>query len=143
MRCANFTYVSSLYVCLFYHQHSILFKCWILLKFNILNMQQYGDIRTLYTACKHRGFVMISYYDIRASRNAMKSLQNRPLRRRKLDIHYSIPKVNFCVFIFWIEDISSYCVLLICILVMLIPSYVVLKTIFLFSLWVFFSGQPL
>ncbi|KAH7516812.1 hypothetical protein FEM48_Zijuj10G0174400 [Ziziphus jujuba var. spinosa] len=56
--------------------------------------EQYGDIRTLYTACKHRGFVMISYYDIRASRNAMKSLQNRPLRRRKLDIHYSIPKDN-------------------------------------------------
>lgn len=57
-------------------------------------MQQYGDIRTLYTACKHRGFVMISYYDIRAARNAMKALQNRPLRRRKLDIHYSIPKVS-------------------------------------------------
>lgn len=58
-----------------------------------LNAQQYGDIRTLYTACKHRGFVMISYYDIRAARNAMRALQNKPLRRRKLDIHYSIPKV--------------------------------------------------
>ncbi|KAG2706426.1 hypothetical protein I3760_05G103400 [Carya illinoinensis] len=56
--------------------------------------EQYGDIRTLYTACKHRGFVMISYYDIRAARNAMKALQNRPVRRRKLDIHYSIPKDN-------------------------------------------------
>ncbi|OAY48038.1 protein MEI2-like 1 isoform X8 [Manihot esculenta] len=56
--------------------------------------EQYGDIRTLYTACKHRGFVMISYYDIRAARNAMISLQNKPLRRRKLDIHYSIPKDN-------------------------------------------------
>lgn len=56
--------------------------------------EQYGDIRTLYTACKHRGFVMISYYDIRAARNAMRALQNKPLRRRKLDIHYSIPKDN-------------------------------------------------
>ncbi|XP_076939980.1 protein MEI2-like 2 [Bidens hawaiensis] len=56
--------------------------------------EQYGDIRTLYTACKHRGFVMISYYDIRAARTAMRSLQNKPLRRRKLDIHYSIPKDN-------------------------------------------------
>ncbi|KAL0353965.1 UNVERIFIED_CONTAM: protein MEI2-like 2 [Sesamum angustifolium] len=55
--------------------------------------EQYGDIRTLYTACKHRGFVMISYYDIRAARNAMRGLQNKPLRRRKLDIHFSIPKV--------------------------------------------------
>ncbi|KAK1309996.1 Protein MEI2-like 4 [Acorus calamus] len=54
----------------------------------------YGDIRALYTACKHRGFVMISYYDIRAARNAMRELQNKPLRRRKLDIHYSIPKVQ-------------------------------------------------
>ncbi|KAL5731950.1 Protein MEI2-like 2 [Ranunculus cassubicifolius] len=56
--------------------------------------EQYGAIRTLYTACKHRGFVMISYYDIRAARNAMRALQNKPLRRRKLDIHFSIPKDN-------------------------------------------------
>ncbi|KAK2642720.1 hypothetical protein Ddye_024483 [Dipteronia dyeriana] len=56
--------------------------------------EQYGDIRTLYTACKHRGFVMISYYDIRSARTAMRALQNRPLRRRKLDIHFSIPKDN-------------------------------------------------
>ncbi|CAH8389566.1 unnamed protein product [Eruca vesicaria subsp. sativa] len=56
--------------------------------------EQYGDIRTLYTTCKHRGFVMISYYDIRAARMAMRSLQNKPLRRRKLDIHFSIPKDN-------------------------------------------------
>ncbi|KAJ7532725.1 hypothetical protein O6H91_13G016700 [Diphasiastrum complanatum] len=56
--------------------------------------EQYGEIRTLYTACKHRGFVMISYYDIRAARSAMRALQNKPLRRRKLDIHFSIPKDN-------------------------------------------------
>ncbi|KAI3465909.1 hypothetical protein Pfo_022572 [Paulownia fortunei] len=56
--------------------------------------EQYGDIRTLYTACKHRGFVMISYYDIRAARTAMRALQSKPLRRRKLDIHFSIPKDN-------------------------------------------------
>ncbi|CAN4082112.1 unnamed protein product [Withania somnifera] len=56
--------------------------------------EQYGDIRTLYTTCKHRGFVMISYFDIRAARTAMRALQNKPLRRRKLDIHFSIPKDN-------------------------------------------------
>eukprot|EP00250_Pteridium_aquilinum_P018523 c24119_g1_i1 orf=729-3338(+) len=56
--------------------------------------EQFGDIRTLYTACKHRGFVMISYYDIRAARSAMRTLQNKALRRRKLDIHFSIPKDN-------------------------------------------------
>lgn len=37
---------------------------------------------------------MISYYDIRAARTAMRALQNKPLRRRKLDIHFSIPKVR-------------------------------------------------
>ncbi|XP_048445261.1 protein MEI2-like 1 isoform X2 [Pyrus x bretschneideri] len=56
--------------------------------------EQYGDIRALYTACKHRGFVMISYYDIRAAQNALRALQSKSLRRRKLDIHYSIPKDN-------------------------------------------------
>ncbi|KAJ6838568.1 protein MEI2-like 2 isoform X1 [Iris pallida] len=56
--------------------------------------EHYGAIRTLYTACKHRGFVMISYYDIRAAKTAMRALQNKPLRRRKLDIHFSIPKDN-------------------------------------------------
>ncbi|THU45709.1 hypothetical protein C4D60_Mb02t20850 [Musa balbisiana] len=59
-----------------------------------LLFEQYGEIRSLYTACKHRGFVMISYYDIRSARTAMRALQNKPLRRRKLDIHFSIPKDN-------------------------------------------------
>ncbi|PIA27335.1 hypothetical protein AQUCO_08000010v1 [Aquilegia coerulea] len=56
--------------------------------------EQYGDIHTLYTACKHRGFVMISYYDIRAACDAIRALQNKPLGRRNLDIHFSIPKDN-------------------------------------------------
>ncbi|XP_057485923.1 protein MEI2-like 4 [Actinidia eriantha] len=56
--------------------------------------EQFGVIRTLYTACKHRGFVMISYYDIRAAQKAIRALQNKPLRRRNLDIHFSIPKDN-------------------------------------------------
>lgn len=64
--------------------------------------QLYGEIRTIYTATKHRGFVMISYYDIRAARNAMRALQNKPLRRRKLDIHFSIPKVCLrCFLLYW------------------------------------------
>ena len=37
---------------------------------------------------------MISYYDIRHAKTAMRSLQGKILRRRKLDIHYSIPKEN-------------------------------------------------
>ncbi|MBA0791725.1 hypothetical protein Gohar_016290 [Gossypium harknessii] len=54
----------------------------------------YGEIRALDSACKHRGFVMISYFDIRAAQKAIEALQDRPLRSRKLDIHYSIPKLE-------------------------------------------------
>mmetsp|Transcript_5258 Transcript_5258/g.17413 ORF Transcript_5258/g.17413 Transcript_5258/m.17413 type:complete len:340 (-) Transcript_5258:374-1393(-) len=53
---------------------------------------QYGDVRSLYTACKHRGFVMISYFDIRAARNAMRQLQGKTVQGLQLDIHFSIPK---------------------------------------------------
>ncbi|GAB2214062.1 hypothetical protein Drorol1_Dr00018396 [Drosera rotundifolia] len=56
--------------------------------------EQYGDISSLYTACKHRGLVMVSYYDIRSAENAMKALQSKLLRDKKLDIHFSIPKDN-------------------------------------------------
>ncbi|KAG2240965.1 hypothetical protein Bca52824_096932, partial [Brassica carinata] len=52
----------------------------------------FGEIRGLYTACKSRGFVMISYYDIRSAHAAMRALQNTLLRKRTLDIHFSIPK---------------------------------------------------
>lgn len=43
---------------------------------------------------------MISYYDIRDARTAMRALQNKPLRRRKLDIHFSIPKVGTMITFF-------------------------------------------
>lgn len=58
------------------------------------HFEKFGDIHTLYTACKSRGFVMVSYFDIRSARNAMKALHNKPLMQRKLDIHFSIPKDN-------------------------------------------------
>lgn len=56
--------------------------------------EAHGAIRSMYTQCKHRGFVMISYYDIRHAKNAMKHLQHKIIKRRKIDIHYSIPKEN-------------------------------------------------
>jgi RNA recognition motif-containing protein len=37
---------------------------------------------------------MISYFDIRDAKTAMQNLQNKVVRGRKLDIHYSIPKDN-------------------------------------------------
>jgi len=56
--------------------------------------ESYGEVRAVYTACKHRGFVMISYFDLRSAKAAMRALQGRLVRRRRLDIHYSIPKDN-------------------------------------------------
>ncbi|KAK4779602.1 hypothetical protein SAY87_015708 [Trapa incisa] len=54
--------------------------------------EKYGDICTLHTATKHCGYIVISYYDIRAAQKAMEYLHNRLMMGRKLDIHYTIPK---------------------------------------------------
>ena len=54
----------------------------------------YGPTRSIYTQCKHRGFIMVSFYDIRHAKQAIRHLQGKVLRRRKLDIHYSIPRNN-------------------------------------------------
>ncbi|CAA7035116.1 unnamed protein product [Microthlaspi erraticum] len=56
--------------------------------------EQFGDIQALQTACKNRGFILVSYYDIRAAQNAARALHNKLLRGAKLDIRYSIPKEN-------------------------------------------------
>ncbi|ESQ40664.1 hypothetical protein EUTSA_v10012619mg [Eutrema salsugineum] len=56
--------------------------------------EQYGDVRALHTAGKSRGFIMVSYYDLRAAQNATRALHGRLLRGRKLDIQYPIPKDN-------------------------------------------------
>ena len=37
---------------------------------------------------------MVSYFDIRAARTAMRVLQNKQLRNKKLNIHFSFPKVG-------------------------------------------------
>lgn len=50
---------------------------------------------------------MISYYDIRAAGMAMRSLQNTPLRRRNLDIHFSIPKVLFLSIILCLSLVAA------------------------------------
>ncbi|XP_020248628.1 protein MEI2-like 4 isoform X3 [Asparagus officinalis] len=54
--------------------------------------EQYGDVRTLYTLCIHRGFMMVSYYDIRAAQNAMRVLQTKSIKGQKLDIQFCISK---------------------------------------------------
>ncbi|KAG0447983.1 hypothetical protein HPP92_028068 [Vanilla planifolia] len=56
--------------------------------------EQFGDIRALHTASKNRGYVMVSYYDIRAAMNAMRTLQDRFLGQRKFEIGYYLPMDN-------------------------------------------------
>ncbi|KAI8544098.1 hypothetical protein RHMOL_Rhmol08G0269200 [Rhododendron molle] len=68
----------------------------------------YGDIRNLHTACKHRGFAVISYFDIRAAMNAMRALQTKQLGHRKLDINYSIPKIHEVPLKFYHKSIEFY-----------------------------------
>ena len=57
-------------------------------------MQAYGEIRSLYTACKPRGFVVLSFYDLRASCLALHALQGAAVGCAALHISFSTPKDN-------------------------------------------------
>ena len=54
----------------------------------VLSWQAYGEIRSLYAACKQRGLVTVSYFDLRAACLAMHSLAGAPLGDSVLDVHY-------------------------------------------------------
>ncbi|XP_078447504.1 protein MEI2-like 4 [Wolffia australiana] len=56
--------------------------------------EQYGSIRALNMASRHRGFVTITFYDLRSARSAMKALQSKSLRNRVVDVQFSFPKDN-------------------------------------------------
>ena len=55
-------------------------------------LQAFGEINSVYTACKHRGFVVISYFDIRAATLANHTLQGQALQGHALEVHFSLPK---------------------------------------------------
>ncbi|KAI7736474.1 hypothetical protein M8C21_012079 [Ambrosia artemisiifolia] len=61
-------------------------------KFRVL-FEQHGDIQAFYITCRSQGFVIISYYDIRAATNAFNTLQNKPLGNENLHIRYLNPKI--------------------------------------------------
>eukprot|EP00879_Flechtneria_rotunda_P026968 GHRR01028820.1.p1 GENE.GHRR01028820.1~~GHRR01028820.1.p1 ORF type:complete len:256 (+),score=109.74 GHRR01028820.1:1149-1916(+) len=52
----------------------------------------HGDLRTLYTASKHRGLVIIGYYDLRSAMSAAQALSGYVLAGRPLEVTYSAPK---------------------------------------------------
>lgn len=54
--------------------------------------QAFGEVRSLYTAAKARGFVVVGYYDTRAATLAQHTLSGQALGSQRLDVHFSLPK---------------------------------------------------
>jgi hypothetical protein len=54
--------------------------------------QVHGEVRTLYTACKHRGFVTVTYFDLRAAMGAAAAVHGTQLGAHTLEVHFSAPK---------------------------------------------------
>ena len=54
--------------------------------------EEFGPIRNTYTQAKYRGFVMVSFFDIRHAKMAKMSLQGKRINGKKLDIHFALPK---------------------------------------------------
>jgi RNA recognition motif-containing protein len=52
----------------------------------------HGDLRTLYTACKARGLVIVGYFDLRSAIAAATQLSGYPLAGRHLEVAFSAPK---------------------------------------------------
>lgn len=57
-----------------------------------LLFEQHGDIETFNTTSRCQGFVILSYYDIRAATSAFTTLQNKPVEYGQLQIHFLNPK---------------------------------------------------
>jgi len=55
----------------------------------------FGEINNVFMSrAKTRGYVMVTFFDIRNSMEAAKILQNTLLHGKRMDIHYGIPKDN-------------------------------------------------
>jgi protein phosphatase 1 regulatory subunit 42 len=53
---------------------------------------QHGQVRLLYSASKHRGLVMVTYYDLRCAISAMAALQRTQLAGQQLLLSYTAQK---------------------------------------------------
>lgn len=114
--------LSLLLVCLltsfslFYFYFLFSFDIQSILIVAIFCYQQHGHIQTFYTICRSQGFVIVSYYDIRAATIAFSKLQNKPLKKEKLHIHYMNPKVHGknTYSLFWCCCWLAFCFSLLC-----------------------------
>ena len=46
----------------------------------------------MYMVSKHRGFIMVTYFDLRAAARAQAALHGAPITSLPLDIHFCAPK---------------------------------------------------
>ncbi|EGG15250.1 hypothetical protein DFA_10084 [Cavenderia fasciculata] len=52
----------------------------------------FGPVKSIMGTCKHRGFIIVDYYDIRHAMSSLRNLHNTELHKRKLDIRYAMLK---------------------------------------------------
>ncbi|KAG2434876.1 hypothetical protein HYH02_012076 [Chlamydomonas schloesseri] len=52
----------------------------------------FGDVRHMYTVSKHRGFIMVTYFDLRAAARAQAALHGALITSLPLDVHFCAPK---------------------------------------------------
>ena len=53
-------------------------------------LESFGEINTLNLSTKDREFIIVSYFDIRHSKLALKTLQKTKIEGKVLDVHYTI-----------------------------------------------------
>ncbi|GIM03698.1 hypothetical protein Vretimale_8361 [Volvox reticuliferus] len=52
----------------------------------------FGDVRHIYTISKHRGFVMVTYFDLRHAMRAQTALHGANISGLPLEVHFCAPK---------------------------------------------------
>lgn len=54
--------------------------------------QAFGDLRGLYTGSKHRGLLVVTYFDLRAAISAYSTLQGTLMNNLPISLRYAAPK---------------------------------------------------
>ncbi|SAM66965.1 uncharacterized protein UBRO_12669 [Ustilago bromivora] len=54
--------------------------------------EKFGEIKTFFDMVEKRGIAFITYYDLRAARDAMLAMKGAPFGGRPINIHYSLPR---------------------------------------------------
>lgn len=52
----------------------------------------FGDVRALYTGAKHRGVLLVCYYDLRAAVSAVSTLQGTLVCNQPINISFAAAK---------------------------------------------------